>query len=104
MESREHYRSLNDNGASTVQVDNEKQETNYNTPTYQFEEPEAACTERSDKFTKIGKWRRYLILIAVPIVLLPLPLAVPGTVRNFSRFLIVIVLHFKNTQIIVWFS
>lgn len=33
-------------------------------------------------FKRILKWRKYLILILTPILLMPLPIAVEGTVRH----------------------
>lgn len=33
-------------------------------------------------FKRILKWRKYLILILTPILLMPLPIAVQGTVRH----------------------
>lgn len=41
--------------------------------------------QKASLFKRILKWRKYLILILTPILLMPLPIAVKGTVRNGDR-------------------
>lgn len=86
MESRERYRSLDDNGVSKIQPENDKQEVDQGTPDDHLDELQAPGGERSSNLTKLKKWKRYLILIFTPIILLPLPLAVPGSVRKLLCF------------------
>ena len=40
---------------------------------------------KTSLFRRILKWRKYLILILTPILLMPLPIAVKGTVRIGDR-------------------
>ena len=37
--------------------------------------------KQASLFERILKWRKYIILILTPILLMPLPIAVKGTVR-----------------------
>jgi len=49
---------------------------------HRFDHDEPFQVKQPSLFKRILKWRKYLILIMTPILLMPLPIAVEGTVRG----------------------
>lgn len=53
---------------------------------YRGDRGEPLQVKQASLFKRILRWRKYLILILTPILLMPLPIAVKGTVRNRRTF------------------
>ena len=46
--------------------------------------------KKTSLFKRILRWRKYVILILTPILLMPIPIAVKGTVRELLFLLIIV--------------
>ena len=48
--------------------------------------------KKTSLFKRISRWRKYIILILTPILLMPIPIAVKGTVRELCDFLFLLII------------
>ena len=71
------YSYLEETGAKPLPTDNGSPNLSY-----RVDHGEPLRGKQLSLFKRILKWRKYLILILTPILLMPLPIAVEGTVRD----------------------
>lgn len=74
------YSYLEETGAKPLPTDNGSPKISY-----RMDHSEPLQVKQASLLKRILKWRKYLILILTPILLMPLPIAVKGTVRNGDR-------------------
>ena len=71
-------------GYSNQELDTTQlQEPDQASPTISYGEPDQV-KQNTSLCKQILRWRKYLILVLTPILLMPIPIAIPGTVGTFS--------------------
>lgn len=77
---RTRYSNLPEADAHIQEHTTSAPEISYDEPKYKQQRPE----QKPSMLKRILTWRKYLILVLTPILLLPIPIAITGTVSGLS--------------------
>ena len=64
------------------EIETKVQEAESETPAISYGEPYANQVTNTSRLKRILRWRKYLILVLTPILLMPIPIAIPGKVSS----------------------